>query len=509
MRACADKENRGENGFAIHGSEVYRQPMRSCTLLLTLFALATSPACTRTKSETRTVVVALSQPPSTLDPLLTTDATGSRIAGLLYSSFVRLGQDVKIEPEAATWKQDGTHYTFSLLPRLTFWDGSALTPEDIDASFEAFRSSAFASSFKNVKSVKSKVNGDHIETVIDLAEPSATFLDDLKVVKILKCETHLGTGPFTLESENANDIILRARKDHPYWAPKIDGVDFKIVRDDNTRVLKMLKGELDLAQAEFPPMKIAQLEKSSALQVFKYPGLALTYLLFNLKDPYLAQISNRQAIAGSLDREEIVRYKLDGLATEATSLLTPNNPYFDKSLQPIKHETLPHGLSPELVLKTSSAPAAADNGKILAAQLKKAGFNVRVQSYEWGTFYGDVQAGRFQLATMRWVGTVDPDLYRKALHSKETPPGGRNRGSYSNADVDKWTVEGVRTVDFAKRKQIYDRVQKKVFEDLPFVPLWYDTEVAVVSRRVKNYVPPPDGSFWILTKIDLKKEGEP
>lgn len=483
--------------------------MRSCTILIATFAAFFGfVACTRTTVQTRdVVVVALSQPPATLDPLMTTDATGSRIAGLLYSSFVRIGAELKPEPEAATWKQTGTTCTFSVLPRLTFSDGSPVTPEDIDASFDLYRnSSAFASSFKKLKSVASKTVGDHIETTVVLSEPSATFLGDLMTLKLLKRGTRLGTGPFVLESQSANDIVLKARKDHPYWAPKIEGVDFKIVRDDNTRVMKMQKGELDLAQAEFPAMKIAQLEKSDRLTVYKYPGLALTYLLINLRDPYLAKLENRRAMAGAIDRESIVRYKLDGLASEATSLLTPSNPYFDKTLTPIKREGLAHEPSPELVLKTSSAPAAVENGKIIAADLKKAGFNVRVQSFEWGTFYGDVQNGRFQLATMRWVGTIDPDLYRKALHSKELPPVGRNRGAYSNADVDRWTEEGLRETDPAKRKLIYDKIQKRVLADLPFIPLWYDTEVAVVNKRIKNYVPPPDGSFWPLTKIETKAE---
>ncbi len=475
------------------------QKMRSCTILLATLLLV---ACTRTAPPTHDVVVALSQPPSTLDPLFTTDAAGTRIAGLLYSSFVRIGVDLKPQPEAATWKQDGTTYTFSVLPNLTFSDGSRLTPEDIDSSFELFQKSAFASSFKTIASVRSRRVNDHIETVVRLSQPSATFLSDLMTLKLLKRGSQLGTGPFVLVSQNANDIRLRARKDHPYWPPKIEGVNFKIVRDDNTRVMKMQKGEIDLAQAEFPAMKIAQLEKSPNLTVYKYPGLALTYLLFNLKDPYLADLSHRQAMAASIDRESIVRYKLDGLATLATSLLTPVNPFFDSTLTPLKFDRRAVPESPELILKTSSAPAAVENGKIIAADLKKAGFNVRVQSFEWGTFYGDVQRGRFQLATMRWVGTIDPDLYRKALHSKDVPPAGRNRGSYANDWVDKLAEEGLRETDFARRKKIYDQIQKQVLHDLPFVPLWYDTEVAVVNKRIKNYVPPPDGSFWILTKVE-------
>lgn len=478
-------------------------------------------SCVRTAPATTHVVVALSAPPSTLDPRFTTDATGTRIAGLLYSSFVRIGSDLRPVADAAdSWIKRGDTYVFDLKANLSFSDGHALTPADVDASFQTFMTakSAFASSFKGIKSVHSNLSKgvapgkERIQTTVTLTAPSATFLTDLVSLKLLEkndtAAPPVGSGPFTLESQSANDVVLQARVDHPYARPKITGIDFKIVRDDNTRVLKMLKGELDLAQAEFPAMKIAQLEKSDKLTVYKYPGLALTYLLINLKDPYLARWPVRRAMSLAIDRKSIVTYKLDGLATEATSLLTPNNPYFDSSLAPIPpslesaRKLVTENPSTELILKTSSAPAAIENGRILANDLKKAGFKIKVQSFEWGTFYGDVQNGRFQLATLRWVGTIDPDLYRKALHSKELPPLGRNRGSYSNADVDRWTEEALRTTDFKQRKLIYSKVQKKVFEDLPFIPLWYDTEVAVVNKRIHNYHPSPDGSFWVLTEVE-------
>ncbi len=482
-------------------------------LLLALMLSTTS--CVRQSSDTTHLIVALSASPATLDPRFATDATGSRIAGLLYSSFLRIGPDLKVTADAVdSWKQIGLTYQFELKKNLSFSDNHKLTPEDVDASFETFMTakSAFSSSFKGIESVHSTLASGHIQTTVTLSSPSATFLNDLVSLKLLeKNDSSLlpvGSGPFTLDSQSANDIILKARSNHPYAKPKITGVDFKIVRDDNTRVLKMLKGELDLAQAEFPAMKIAQLEKSDQLTVYKYPGLSLTYLLINLKNPYLSNHDVRIAMSQAIDRKSIVAYKLDGLATEATSLLTPNNPYFETTLSPIRPSLenakrfLRNYPSSELVLKTSSAPAAVENGRIIASDLKKVGFNIKVQSFEWGTFYGDVQSGRFQLAMLRWVGTIDPDLYRKALHSRERPPNGRNRGSYSNADIDRWTEEALKATDFKQRKLIYSKVQKKVFSDLPFIPLWYDTEVAVVNKRIHGYQPTPDGSFWILTKVE-------
>ncbi len=483
-------------------------------------------ACTKsrdTRADEASIIVALSAPPSTLDPRIATDATGTRIAGLLYSSIVRIGPDLTAVPEAAeSWSNKGTSYVFKMKPDLRFSNGRAMVPEDLDFSIETVQraSSPYASVFSIIKSHHCVVKDGRLTLSIELNGFSATFLNDLSAMAVLAkketlqlkgAELPLTSGPFTFVHQDANEIVLKAWPEHPYAAPKAPGVIFKIVRDDGTRVSKMLKGELDLAQAEFPPSKIAQLEVSDRLKVYKYPGLALTYLLFNLKDPTLKQKEVRQAIAYAINRPSIIEFKMDGLATLATSLVTPGNPFFDSSLKPIEYSVakakalLARIALPELSLKTSSTPSVIENGRVIANDLTQAGLKIKHQSYEWGTFFGDVQAGRFQLATLRWTGTVDPDLYRKAYHSRETPPLGRNRGSYSNADVDRWTEEGLKTADFNQRKLIYLKVQKKVFEDLPFVPLWYDTEVAVVSSRLEGYQPPRDGSFWNL--INVKKNG--
>ena len=500
---------------------------RAVVLLSYGCAVVLMAACTSPREpayDDRSIVVALSAPPSTLDPRIATDATGTRIAGLLYSSLVRIGPDLTATPEAAeSWTvETGTTYVFKMKPGLRFANGRAMAPEDLDFSIETFQrpSSPYASVFSIIASHHCEMKDGRLILTIGLRDFSATFLNDLSSLALLaKKETlelkagdvPLSSGPFTLVAQNANEIVLKAWPDHPYAAPKSPGIVFKIVRDDGTRVSKMLKGELDLAQAEFPPSKIAQLEASERLKVFKYPGLALTYLLFNLKDPTLKQKEVRQAIAFAIDRPSIIKFKMNGLASLATSLVTPGNPFFDSSLKPIEYsvakaKALLAKLSlPELILKTSSTPAVIENGRVIANDLTQAGLKIKHQSFEWGTFFGDIQAGRFQMATMRWTGTIDPDLYRKAYHSRETPPLGRNRGSYANADVDRWTEEGLKTADFQQRKSIYLKVQKKVFEDLPFVPLWYDTEVAVVSRRLEGYEPPRDGSFWNL--INVKKNG--
>lgn len=486
-------------------------------------------SCTKKAAEDTSILyVGLSSAPATLDPRNAMDAGGMRLTGLLFSSIVRLGPDLEIIGEAASqWSYKDLTYSFVLRPGLKFVgaDGKTfpVTKEDIDFSIETFRASGrFATSLEPISSFESAYDVATGGTLkIKLKSYSATLLTDLTPVKILpkKIVTEkgdafrdhpIGSGPFSFVSADANEIRLKANRDCPYAQPKIETLSFKIVREDNTRFLKVMKGELDLVQQELPPSKVVEIEKKGGFQIHKYPGLSMAYLLVNLKDSKFQSKEARLALSLALNREEIIRYKLEGFAQPATSILSPITPYHDGSLMAPKHDLerakqliKVSGLEgKEIVLKTSNSTQAVENGKVIANQLEAAGLKVKLQSFEWATFYKDMDQGNFQLATMKWVGTTDPDIYKTAFHSAEVPPKGRNRGSYNNPLVDRLVDQGRGIEDVRKRIDHYKRVQKIVFEELPMIPLWYEYEVAVASQRVKNYSPSKNGDYSSLTKIE-------
>lgn len=498
---------------------------------LSLFALIAAclalsvglSGCTRNKTakiDNKTIVVALSSEPKTLDPRRATDAIGMRIGNLLFSSLVRLGPNLEIIGEAAeSWTLDGNIYTFQLRPNLVFHNNRPVQAEDLLYSFEQYQAneSPFQSVFSVITKVEARYDDEARFVKLHLKEYSATLLTDLSPLKILPkkeivaspeqfTKQPIGTGPFSLSRGTNQDLTFKARRPHPYAEPKIETAIFKVVRDDNTRIQKLDKGELDIAQAEIPLEKVAHFDaQKNEFEVVRFPGLSMTYLLLNLKDPRLRKIETRKALAQALDIKEILTYKLRGLAEPASSILTPQNPFFASNLslpQPdlaaAKELLSKLGLAgAELSLKTSNNQAAVDNARILAVQLEKAGIKVKLQSFEWGTFYSDISSGNFQLASMKWAGATDPDIYRVAFHSSEVPPG-RNRGSYVNAKLDKLLEEGLRLRDESKRKDHYAEVQKIIAADLPMIPLWYETQVAIVRKEVKGYSAPLNGDFSFL-----------
>ncbi len=482
-----------------------------------------SVACTNQKNLSNSLQVAITSQPQTLDPRFATDANGQYISHLIFNSLVKIGPNLEAVGDAAqSWSYNNLTYTFDLHKNLTFSNGRPITKEDILFTFKQYTTQGpFKSSLSFIKEFKVEtVQGRlQVQLVLSQYRPPLSFFADLSVVKILpqaivtqhKDHFHrhiIGSGPFILEKQSTHEIILKAREQHPIVTPQIKEVVFKIIKNDNTLYFKTLKEELDIVPSGIPFHRVKQFENNKKFQVFKYPSLKMSYILLNLKDPLLSDLSVRKAIASGFNRKEIIQFKLSGLASLATSLLTPSHPFFHKRLHLLEYnlKTSQKVLSQvelpkPLLLKTSNNPTSVEVGKVIVNQLRKAGLNVQMQSFEWATYYGDIQAGRFQMAIMTWVGVMAPDLYKMALHSLEIPPKGRNRGFYKNTELDRLVEQAAQTESLEKRKSIYHKVQELVMKDLPIIPLWYPTDVAIVHKRILNYKPSLNGDFTPLMYV--------
>ena len=130
-------------------------------------------------------------------------------------------------------------------------------------------------------------------------------------------------------------------------------------------------------------------------------------------------------------------------------------------------------------------------GTAIQADLQAVGFDVKIETYEWNTFLGEVNPGlegKADMAEMAWM-TNDPDtLPYLALRSEAWPDkGGFNSGYYANAKVDE-LLEAARTAtDQDERAQLYREMQVIVQEDAPWVFVANWKQNAVTSDRVENF----------------------
>ena len=153
------------------------------------------------------------------------------------------------------------------------------------------------------------------------------------------------------------------------------------------------------------------------------------------------------------------------------------------------------GNRPAVVYKTSADPFRVRLATIIQAQLRRAGFDIKVQSHDWGTFYGDVKAGRFQMYSLAWVGIKMPDIFRYVFHSKAIPPGGANRGRLRDGVVDALLERAEAASTLEEQAEFYRLLQRRVHLELPYVPLWYEDNVSVSRPEVAGYQLNSDGNY--------------
>jgi peptide/nickel transport system substrate-binding protein len=156
-----------------------------------------------------------------------------------------------------------------------------------------------------------------------------------------------------------------------------------------------------------------------------------------------------------------------------------------------------------LSLKISNSEETRIQAAAIQQDLRSAGIDLDIRSYEFATFYADVLKGNFQIFALQWVGgaMVDPDMLRRVFHSSELPPSGFNRGLYQNAEVDRLLELATASLDEADRKRYYGRAQQIIARDAPYIPIWNRTNVVVAQRSLDGLHIGPLGDFTALREV--------
>jgi peptide/nickel transport system substrate-binding protein len=155
----------------------------------------------------------------------------------------------------------------------------------------------------------------------------------------------------------------------------------------------------------------------------------------------------------------------------------------------------------QLTYKTSTDAVRVRIATIIQQQLREVGIETRLQSYDWGTFYGDIKAGHFQMYSLAWVGIKTPDIFRYAFHSSSLPPEGANRGRLVSPRVDA-LIEAAEQGDSLPAQAVaYREVQQELLQQLPYIPLWYEDHVFAARSDIAGYRLAQDGNYDGLQQV--------
>lgn len=491
-------------------------------VILMSIILLISQGCSSPQSDA--VRFALANAPISLDPRFATDATSSRINRLLYQRLVDFDNQFRVIPSLADWQRlSNTAYRFHLRDHgRRFENGEWLSSADVKATYEFILDPANASPHRSALINIDRINvidDDIIDFHLKKADPllPANLVVGIVPASIIRQGEILntrsvGSGRFRFVGwPSQGRLIIERRSDG-------QRIEFIHVQDATVRVLKLMRGEVDILQNDLPRELVHYLKRRDSVQVKHLAGNNFSYLGFNQKDPVLKDLRVRQAIAYAVDRKSIIKFLLGGQTVMANSILTSDHWAGLKSAQgyeydpPRARELLKQagyheGRPLQLEYKTSSDPFRIRIATIIQQQLANVGITVSLRSYDWATFYGDIKSGRFQMYSLSWVGIKNPNIFRFVFHSQSRPPKGANRGQYSNPRVDQLIEKAESSPDLDQRAIIYQQIQHKLLKDLPYVPLWYEEHFVASNYNISGYQLAKDGNYDGLNQL-VKVSGQ-
>ena len=463
-----------------------------------------------------TLVIALMSSPTNLDSRVGNDNASGRMFDIIYSGLIKVTPNMDYAPDVAEkWETpDDKTIVFHLNPNAKFQNGQPLKAADVKWTYDSMMAENFVTSKKSGYSAVDHIEAPDDHTVIfKLKEPNPGIFDNLTVgilptgadTNVYKTKP-IGAGPYKVVEFRPDDrIVLEAFDQWHGGAPKIKHVIVRIIPDATTRVLELRRGTVNFEVNVIPFENVAEFDGKSDFKVVKSPGSVYQYIAINMRDPALAKPDVRRAIHHAIDRERIIRDIQRGYAKPTDTMLAeghwaradnlPSYPFdTNKATQLLAKAGYPNGFS--FVFKTSTDAEANSRAQVIQQMLKQVGINMQIQSNEMSTFFADIGKGNFQMYSLSRNGIQDPDFYYIIFYSKNTPPEGQNRGYYKNPKVDQLLIQGRSTFDRTKRKPVYVEVQKIVQEDLPYISLYLQSNVAVMRSNVDGYVQYPAG-FWL------------
>ena len=499
-------------------------------LLSAAVALAMAVGAATAYAQDNTLRIGRDQDSNTLDPIFTIENADIWVLNNMNAKLVEVSEDMTgVAPDLAkSWEisDDKTTYTFHLREGLKFSDGSALTASDVEFSLERLRDepeSVLRSMFQVITDVKAP--DDHT-VVLELEHPSAPLMSALAVfsASILPEEVvtergedfgsnPVGAGAFRfVEWERGNRIVLE-RNPHYYkeGQPKLDGVQWLVEANDNTRILKLKAGEIDAA-IFIPFSRVEELQADPNIQVHLDPSSREDHVLINHEHPPLDDVRVRRALYHAIDRQAIIDAVLFGHGTVATSFVpegqmfhNPDMPTYDhdpEKARQLLDEAGVEDLTLDIIVAAGNE-TQQQTAVLLQGMLRDVGIDLNIVKQEPGQTWDPIVRGEYDLSLNYWTNDIiDPD--QKATFSVY----GRNDAKsyytrYLNPEVADLVEKGRTVLDPEKRREIYYEIQEKAKRDAHWIDLYYSPFRNASRTYVENFHQTPMGRFTLeVTEVN-------
>jgi peptide/nickel transport system substrate-binding protein len=448
---------------------------------------------------------------------------------VLFAGVTKPGKDLQPAADlASSWSasEDGLTWTFELREDVVWHDGEPFDAEDVAFTFNeivlnddlgASGSANFRNTVERVEivddsTVQFVMNGAFAALPAYLAYnagvlPEHVFAgqDPWDLTSFNK-GTPIGTGPFKMSEYVSGSFVTLERNDDYFGgAPSLDFITFRVLPDANAQLAQMLAGDLDIMIVD-NLASIRQLEASPNVATVPVNQVNYYYVTPHHENPLFQDIRVKRALLHAIDREAIIGSVLQGYGQVATGPISP-------ALEAYHHPdvtTYPYDPERAIELLNEAGWTRGDDGvmqrdgerlsfvldvgrnkdlepvsALVQDYWSEIGVEATLNTLEWNAYIQKVVVQRDYDATINWwITPADPDIY--AYYHSSAAGTGFNLPGYEDATIDDLLERGRAETNVEERIEIYREFQEEVAEQLPYIFLWYPSEIQARNAALQG-----------------------
>lgn len=445
----------------------------------------------------------------------------------LYGMDESKGGYINLLADKVDVSEDGLTYTVTLVDA-KFQNGEKLTAEDVKFSYEkAMENSRFNYVTSFINNIEAK---DEKTVVFSLDYPYSAIAHTFWTVKIYSkkeyeevvasgkefgTEPHkAATGPYVLESWDANTVILKANEDYFKGAPEIKNVKYQVITESAAQVIAFENGELDYFDlvpnsdwdnvAEKAGAENSEMVTSNNVRVMFINYLSETNnnVLGNdkVREAIMWAINKQDCIDGGLGGKGMPAYEYmyHGYVATSPNYEDGNFATYDFNLEKAHQCLLDAGFSEAEIAAGIDVGTVMTYGQptgilgkmavVVQANLQAAGMKAEVEVQDYSVIGPRMYDQDYDIALFGDSGNFDFNNIRQQVHSESVGMylvRYRDEKSPFDADYIESLVDaGVATADTKDRYNVYTELWKYIADTHTIYPIAHDGQGIVWSKNI-------------------------
>lgn len=448
---------------------------------------------------------------------------------ILYDTLVSITEDGYEGCLAESWtiSEDGKIYTFKIRDGVTFSDGTVCDANAILANFNAIIENKDRHTWLEMMNLLVGVSAPDDHTfVIELSEAYYPMLTELGCIRpfamispnyMIDGSTkdgvsgYIGTGPYVLTDFETDQYAVFERNEN-YWGekPEIERITVKVIPDNQTRIMALESGEIDLIFGKnmLDADAISQYVDSDKFEVALSNPTSTRHIVLNTTNEILSDTAVRQALQHATNRTAISEGIFYGLEQPADTLYAATVPYCDVELTPYEYSTETAssmldeagwimgssgirekgGKKLELdLLYNSDSVTEKTISEYLQSEYLKLGISLNIHGEEEQSYRDNMKAGNFDMVFNICRGMpYDPQSSLAAMRAPVYGDFAAQQGLADKKEIDQAITDILTTTDEEERQELYRFVLTRLHEDAVYIPLTFECNKALYTKNLQG-----------------------